>query len=488
MKYQFIQELSHAEKAFNSTEIHALAKLWEEKKENMKDSDVTEKFITKMHLEWSIETGIIERLYTWDRGLTETLIDKGLNSELISREGNYNRQKTKNIIGIIKDQQEIIEGLFPFVKDKKKLTEHYIRELHQKITQNQDYTDALTAQGEIVQMPLLKGAYKKQPNNPKRTDGSVHEYCPVEHVDSEMQNLMKLYHQYEDEKRDPVLLSAWLHHRFTQIHPFQDGNGRIARTLASLVLIKANFFPLLVKNSDRTEYLDALETADKGNLKALFNLFIRIQRQSLLSALELNRNIENQEAKILQSTFEVIKHRDEEKQQDKNRKLQKIAQELHKMICSKLEEIKDEINDGFKNNEMYSANVQSAENHDKTNYYYSKEIIDMAKKHNYYANRRDYQSWVRLAIFTGSTFEILYSMHGYGHSHNGIMVVSPFCFEKADSENESDNIITHEVRSCHPEIFQFNYIEDIKDIQMRFDDWLQESILYALAEWNRSVQ
>ena len=35
--------------------------------------------------------------------------------------------------------------------------------------------------------------------------------------------------------------AAWLHHRFTQIHPFEDGNGRVARALASLVFIPDGF-------------------------------------------------------------------------------------------------------------------------------------------------------------------------------------------------------------------------------------------------------
>ena len=36
----------------------------------------------------------------------------------------------------------------------------------------------------------------------------------------------------------PEVEAAWLHHRFTQIHPFQDGNGRIARALATLIFVK----------------------------------------------------------------------------------------------------------------------------------------------------------------------------------------------------------------------------------------------------------
>ena len=44
--------------------------------------------------------------------------------------------------------------------------------------------------------------------------------------------------------------AAWLHHRFTQIHPYQDGNGRVARALASLLFIKAGWFPVVVTRDD----------------------------------------------------------------------------------------------------------------------------------------------------------------------------------------------------------------------------------------------
>jgi Fic family protein len=44
--------------------------------------------------------------------------------------------------------------------------------------------------------------------------------------------------------------AAWLHHRFTQIHPFADGNGQVARAIASLVFIEAGWFPLILKRDE----------------------------------------------------------------------------------------------------------------------------------------------------------------------------------------------------------------------------------------------
>ena len=45
----------------------------------------------------------------------------------------------------------------------------------------------------VVNVELTKGDFKKQPNNPKRRDGTIHIYCPSEHVASEMDNLILLH-------------------------------------------------------------------------------------------------------------------------------------------------------------------------------------------------------------------------------------------------------------------------------------------------------
>ncbi len=84
-----------------------------------------------------------------------------------------------------------------------------------------------------------------------RPDGLIHEYCPPEQVTSEMDRLIELHREHQIGEIPPEVEAAWLHHRFTQIHPFQDGNGRIARCLASLVFIQAKWFPLVLTRGDR---------------------------------------------------------------------------------------------------------------------------------------------------------------------------------------------------------------------------------------------
>ncbi len=70
-----------------------------------------------------------------------------------------------------------------------------------------------------------------------------------------------------------IELGARFHHRFVQIHPFHDGNGRTARLLMNAILMRAGY-PFLINISyrDRVKYLAALKEADLGDLRDFVNL------------------------------------------------------------------------------------------------------------------------------------------------------------------------------------------------------------------------
>lgn len=159
-------------------------------------------------------------------------------------------------------------------------------------------------------MTIKRGEYKSLPNNPRRPDGEVHAYGPPEWTKEEMEALI---HMYRDAEliHTPEVKSAWLHHRFTQIHPFQDGNGRVARALASLVFLREGLFPLVIRESDRKEYICALETADAGNLGPTITLFARRQRDAILKALGLEQQVQQSKYsdQIVESALQLLRSR-----------------------------------------------------------------------------------------------------------------------------------------------------------------------------------
>ena len=228
--------------------------------ERLKGTVELDSFNDRLRREWSLETGLIEGLYRLDRGTTTTLIERGFDPRFI-RHGTSDRP-AEQIIETMNDHQSVLDALYDLIKGDRTISTSYIKELHRQLTRSQTTTTARDDLGRLIETPLLRGAWKTQPNRPVR-DGTSYAYAPPEQTASEMENLVHEYSKLAAAKADPIVTAAWLHHRFTQIHPFQDGNGRVVRALVTLVLIRAGLTPFIVTAEQRGDYLDTLEAADR---------------------------------------------------------------------------------------------------------------------------------------------------------------------------------------------------------------------------------
>jgi hypothetical protein len=97
-------------------------------------------------------------------------------------------------------------------------------------------------------------------------DGRTLRFCHPEQVDSGLDRLSEIHEPHLTVKGPPDIEAAWLHHRFIQIHPFRDGNGRVAGALVALVYIKAVFFPPIVAVVGKSEHIGTLNLATKADL------------------------------------------------------------------------------------------------------------------------------------------------------------------------------------------------------------------------------
>ena len=88
--------------------------------------------------------------------------------------------------------------------------------------------------------------------------GSKHSLTPHEKITEEMALLMNFV-QTERGQLHPVIFAAELHKNFVYIHPFGDGNGRVARLIMNTSLIQKGFLPIIIPPVLRSEYIDALE-------------------------------------------------------------------------------------------------------------------------------------------------------------------------------------------------------------------------------------
>ena len=85
----------------------------------------------------------------------------------------------------------------------------------------------------------------------------------------------------------PALSAARAHYQLVAIHPFSDGNGRTARLLMNLLLIRSGFPPALLPVTERAAYYAALEEANGGDLQPFEALIIDRVRAALLDLLAL---------------------------------------------------------------------------------------------------------------------------------------------------------------------------------------------------------
>jgi Fic family protein len=101
--------------------------------------------------------------------------------------------------------------------------------------------------------------------------GELFEFAAPADVPARMQALVKWLEESLHEFRQANLLwlLAKLHHEFVLIHPFDDGNGRVARMLVNYVLIRLDYPPIIVPTERKKDYLVALRLADAGDIMEL---------------------------------------------------------------------------------------------------------------------------------------------------------------------------------------------------------------------------
>ena len=491
MSYERIQAFPDTEK-FAFPELRALSDVWKEKKSSLENTGAYINFVKKLQREWAIETGIIERLYTWDRGVTEILIEQGIESSIIAHKGGIPRDEAEHIQTVIGDHLEIVEGLFAFIKGNEPLSEYFIRGLQAQFTTHQSHTEAMPPAGTVIQVTLLRGEYKKLPNNPRRHDSSsIHTYCPPEFTQEEMESLIRIYREAET-KHSPELRAAWLHHRFTQIHPFQDGNGRVARSLASLVFLKEGLFPLVVRDSDRQAYISALEDADAGDLLPLTSLFAIRQREAILKALGLEQQVQQSQYadQIISSALAILKNK-YSKEKARMSQVYEYATKLFDITNNQLNAVMKKLDRELKavtppGHPPYSARANSATNTAENRHYFQHQIVAIANRFDYFANFDRQRSWVRATIITEETFEYVLSFHGYGSGDTGLLAISAFTNQKVQREDGGTESIN--LQPAATDLFQFNFVEAYETTEKRFHEWLESSLAIALAEWKKTIQ
>ncbi|MBI1292835.1 Fic family protein [bacterium] len=487
-KWQPIEDLPSDWQSMAAADLAALGSVWVEQSDRLKGSNGLREFNDRIRRQWSIETGIIERIYSIDRGITNILIEKGIEASLIPH-GSTDKP-AEYIVDILRDHEHVLEGLFDFVGKGQPLSNFYIRQLHQALCRNQETTTGKDQFGRRQEIRLLKGEWKKLPNNPEREDGTVHEYCPPEQVASEMDRLIELHLVHVAQGIPPEIEAAWLHHRFSQIHPFQDGNGRVVRALASIVLLRAKWFPLVIDRDMRADYIRALEVADQGELAPLVQMFSKNMKRSFTKALSVAEEVltsGESYRQLIGSAVDLLKKKEEAKKAAQSRVFAH-SKALEDAADRQLTAVRQELDQALK--------PLDPDNHAKLwrskpeqDYWYRYQVVELAKELEYFADLRTYHRWLHLKIVEKSVTDLVISFHPLGREFVGVMAASAYIdFRSKDSmPTEMEQELAGRMQSSCREAFEFSYNEDEADVVRRFDRWLGEVIMIALNEWRKQL-
>ena len=143
------------------------------------------------------------------------------------------------------------------------LTQNFIRTLHKTLLR-EDYTVYRNLPGGMqTSYTIHAGQYKTRPHSVITRYGDRFEYASPEETPALMTDLINWYNSEEELGRlTPVELAALFHYRYIRIHPFEDGNGRIARLLVNYILSRHGLPMIVVRSRKKQEYLEALHQAD----------------------------------------------------------------------------------------------------------------------------------------------------------------------------------------------------------------------------------
>jgi Fic family protein len=214
----------------------------------------------KLMLDWTYNSNAIE-------GNTLTLIETKVVLEGITIGGKSMREHLEVI-----NHKEAIIYVEDIVQRQEKLSELQIQNIHHLVLKgiNDKYADVYRNQDVII-----AGANHIPPNHIILKD--------------EMEKFIKWYEK-EGIMLNPIERAARVHVDFVKIHPFIDGNGRTARLLLNLELMKEGYPPIIIRNQNRVQYYNALDLA---HTQGEYNRFNELVVEELGRSLDLYLNLIN---------------------------------------------------------------------------------------------------------------------------------------------------------------------------------------------------
>lgn len=172
---------------------------------------------------------------------------------------------TRNIINNTYDKTNIVD------KNKQREINETInhqnafRYIFEVIDSNKDIITIIKSLHQIIGSNIIEGCgeYKEHDNYLINSNGEEISFTKHEDVEKRM---IELKNKYENEWKDLTVFerAVNLHMAITNIHPFSDGNGRCARLIMNYELIKNNYPPVLINESQKLSYYAIIEEINEN--------------------------------------------------------------------------------------------------------------------------------------------------------------------------------------------------------------------------------
>lgn len=175
-------------------------------------------------------------------------------TDLLIREGILATNRPLKECMEVQCHYNAIKYVFADLLAKDKITAEDVLELH-RILMPKDFSDSNGI-----------GCWKTKQNatNAIDEDGQYYllVYLPPQQVPEKIEWALNRMNETKiKNEKSAVQVYCKTHIDFVSIHPFADGNGRIARLLANIPVMKAGFFPIVIPSTARQKYLHAIEYA-----------------------------------------------------------------------------------------------------------------------------------------------------------------------------------------------------------------------------------
>lgn len=434
----------------------------------------------------AIETGIIERLYDVDWGTTEALVAEGITLEVAEREGGLDG----DALATIQAQYDALEFVAQAATGAEPMSSHFIRQLHQLITKNQHFYDATDALGRPARPPLLRGEWKREANHVTRPDGSLLLYCPPERVQDQMDMLVRAYS--EASHLHPIHRAAWLHHAFIRVHPFQDGNGRVARALVLLELLRAHYAPIVVDRGRREDYIQRLDKANDGDLEPLIELFAELERRAMVQQFQAPIQVSIGAGVLGVARAAAAKLADLQQAAVAQRKQRfaDVAVRVQDSVIAYLEDLRPGLEETFRvNDPAASVRVNSCPAGQERSHYWRGQIIRLANSHDFYANLAEGSWWSTLTLsMLNERMRFMVAIVKVGAGETGVGTVL-IAAERLYRDGDADTRETYEwLFDPRPtDQVPFTIEQDGEELRDKVADLLNAGLSAAIAEHVRHL-